>query len=123
MGIGDLWDVVSWIGDLSALDWALILIWCAAVPQTLFLALYGFGGYHWWLSWIGRALFTSSLALALLLDLTLFEYYFPTDIATRPWVTNLILVVVAAGAALKLAAILYDKWPAFRRRFDRGGRA
>lgn len=120
MGISDLGGLVSWIGHMSALDWALVLIWTGAVPQTAFLLLYGFGGYHWWLSWIGRALFTSSLGLMLLLDMSLLQYYFPTLIGTRPWLTNALLVVVAAGAVLKLAAILYDKLPAFRRRFAGG---
>jgi len=91
---------------MNATDWALVLVWIAAVPQTIFIALYGCTN-RWWLSWIGRALFTSSLALALLLDLSLFTYYHPSLLNETQ--TNLILAIVALGAILKLLAIVIDK--------------
>jgi hypothetical protein len=105
---------------VSVIDWALVLIWISAVPQTLFIGIYGLTN-HWWLSWIGRALFASSFGLALLLDLSLFQYYFPTVLGEQPWLTNVILVIVAAGANLKLFALLLDKLPGSRRRFELRG--
>lgn len=91
---------------MSVIDWALVLVWAAAVPQTVFIVGYGFLN-DWWTSWVGRALFTSSLALALLLDVSLVSYYYPDLIPA--WVSNIILVVVVAGAFLKLTALTLDK--------------
>jgi len=115
-------DWISAIWHMSTMDWAFVLIWVAAVPQTLFIAIYGLTN-HWWLSWIGRALFASSFGLMLLLDLTLVEHYFPSLIGKQPWLTNFILIVVAAGANLKLTAILIDKLPGSRRWFEIAGRS
>lgn len=91
---------------MSSTDWAVVLVWVAAVPQTLFILGYGFSS-RWWISWIGRALFVSSLALALLLDLSLVTFYFKGLLNETE--TNVILAVVALGAILKLTALVYDK--------------
>lgn len=91
---------------MNATDWALVLVWVAAVPQTIFILLYGFTN-QWWRSMIGKALFASSLALALLLDLSLLTYYYPGLL--EPWESNIVLAIVPLGAVLKLAAILLDK--------------
>lgn len=102
---------------MSITDWALVLVWIAAVPQTTFVLIYGLTN-HWWLSWIGRALFTKAFGLALLLDMSLISYYHPTLL--DPWETNLIIGVVAIGTNLQLFALLLDKLPGSRDRFNQG---
>lgn len=79
----------------------LILIWMAAPAQTLFIVLYA--PTRWWTQLIGSALFTSSLALALLLDLTLISRYWRE---LPMWVGPAVFVIVTMGAYLKLAALV-----------------
>lgn len=89
-----------------------LLVIVAAIPATLFVILYPFLSPQFWRSWIGRALFTSSIGLAALLDLSLMAKWFHTILARE--VVAAILVLIAAGAWLKVAALLNSKWPAFK---------
>lgn len=84
------------------------LVIAAAVPATLFVVLYPILSPQFYRSWIGRALETSSFGLAALLDLSLLAKWFGLILA-REVVTG-ILVVIAAGAWLKLAALLREKF-------------
>jgi hypothetical protein len=102
---------------MNATDWALALVWVATVPQTLFILIYGTTN-QWWLSWIGRALFTSSLALALLLNMSLVAYYYHDLLDQRE--SNVVIGLVALGSCLKLFALLLDKRPGSRDRFNQG---
>jgi hypothetical protein len=105
---------------MTALDWALVLVWVAAVPQTIFVLLYGLTN-HWWLSWIGRALFTKAFGLALLLDMSLLGYYYKGLLDQTE--SNFVIGLVALGACMQLFALLLDKRPSSRNRFDEGGDA
>lgn len=89
------------------------LVIAAAIPATAFVVLYPILSPQFWRSWIGRALFTSSLGLALLLDLSLAAKWFEW-LAPRAVLTG-ILIVIALGAWLKLAALLREKFHATRR--------
>lgn len=93
---------------MSAMQWSTVLLWAGAVPGTLFVLIYGLGGNHWWLSWIGRALFISTLGLALLFDLSLFNHYHPLVLTVTE--SNVVVGFVALGVWLKLVALLADKW-------------
>lgn len=101
---------------MNATDWALVLVWFAAVPQTCFVLIYGLTN-HWWLSWIGRALFTKAFGLMLLLDMSLVTYYFHSLL--DPIQTNAIIALVAVGACMQLFALLLDKSTASQQRFGR----
>ena len=93
----------------TLVDWLVI---AAAIPATLFVILYPILSPQFYRSWIGRGLFTSSAGLAALLDLSLLAKWF-TIILDR-WIVAGILVLIAAGAWLKLAALVHEKWLACR---------
>lgn len=84
------------------------LVIAAAIPATLFLILYPILSPQFYRTWIGRALFTSAGGLAALLDISLLAKWFHLIIPREVLVG--ILVLIAAGAWLKLAALLREKW-------------
>ena len=86
------------------------LVIAAAIPATLFVVLYPILSPSFWRSWIGRALFTSSAGLAALLDLSLLAKWFGLILARE--VVSMILLLIALGAWLKLAALLREKFRA-----------
>lgn len=88
------------------------LVIAAAVPATLFVVLYPLLSPQFWQTWIGRALFTSSAGLAALLDLTLLSKWF--ELLVPRELLSLILALIAAGAWLKLGALVLAKRAAFR---------
>lgn len=99
---------------MSADDAALALVILAAPAATIFPIWYGLT-VRWWSFPIGVALLTSSTALALLLNLSLSQRFFQW--AAPTWLLLTVLGLVCAGAYLKLAALVIEK---FRKR--RGSR-
>lgn len=85
-----------------------------AVAATLFVLLYPALSPGWRKTWIGWALLTSSSALALLLDLTVVGKMFGTDYLHSGFVRVGVTFLVAAGATLKLTALLREKYRAVR---------
>lgn len=80
-----------------------LTVW-AALAQTLFIVIYA--TRPWWRAFVGRALFTKSLALALLLDLAVARHYFDD-----PWLDLLFDVLfagVVAGITFQLAALVHE---------------
>lgn len=63
----DHWQAV-WAAADGWTRVAIVAVLVAAVAQTTFVLIYG--TRKWWLSRVGRALFLKSLALAVLLDLS-----------------------------------------------------
>lgn len=88
--------------------WVDILVIAAAIPATLFVILYPILSPQFWRTWIGRALETSSFGLAILLDLSLVAKWFGWQ---APRVSVLvILAIIAAGAWLKVVALVMNKF-------------
>lgn len=80
-----------------------------AVTASLFVILYPALSPGWRRTWIGWALFTSSSALALLLDLSVVGKMFGTDYLHSGFVRVSITAYIALGATLKLTALLVTK--------------
>lgn len=59
---------------------ALTLLFAGAIGQTAFVAWYGLR-LAWWRSWVGRALFTKSMALAVVFDTELVAFLVGKDAA------------------------------------------
>lgn len=93
-------------------DVALGLVMAAAPAATIFPLWYGLT-VRWWTFWIGRAMLTSSTALALLLDLSLTQRYFMW--IAPPWLLLSVLALVCAGAWLKLISLVIEKTRRYRR--------
>ena len=76
----------------------------AAVAQTLFICLYAFR--PWWRAFVGRALFTKSLALAVLFDVAILNRYldYPHEDVVFEWS----FFVVVVGITLQLAALVRE---------------
>lgn len=90
---------------------AVLLVVAAAPAATLFPFLYAWVGRHvWWRNPTGRALMTSSTALALLIDISLVYQAFGDDYALRDAVRLTVFALIAAGAWLKLGALVYETW-------------
>jgi hypothetical protein len=90
---------------VSAEQIALWLVIIAAVPQTLFVALYGFAS-PWWRSQTGRAIFTKAFSMALLLDLSLVNYWWgPINVDA----SNAVIALVAVGCWLQFVALAAEK--------------
>ena len=93
---------------MSADTVAVLLVLVAAPPATLFPLIYGFT-VRWWTFWIGRALLTSSVGLALLIDISLLYKWLGDDYLLRDIVRLTVYAIIAVGAWLKLASILIEK--------------
>lgn len=91
-----------------------IFICWGAVCATLFTVLYPWLSPDWRKTWIGWALLTSSTALALLLDLSVVGKVFGTEYLHSGIVRVAVTGLVAAGASLKLTALLRMKFRAMR---------
>jgi hypothetical protein len=90
---------------VSAEQIALWLVIIAAVPQTAFVALYGFAS-PWWRSQTGRAIFTKAFSMALLLDMSLVNYWWgPIDADA----SNAIIALVTVGCWLQFVALAAEK--------------
>jgi hypothetical protein len=85
-----------------------------AVAATLFVVLYPLLSNGWRRTWIGWALLTSSTALALLLDLSVVRFVFGANYLHSDIVRVTVTFLVAAGASLKLTALLREKYRAIR---------
>ena len=83
---------------------ALLLIVGTAPAITLFTVLYGLTT-KWWQQWIGRALFLSSMGLALLVDISLLYRVLGDDYALRDVVRLTVYSIIFLGAWFKLIAL------------------
>lgn len=81
------------------------LIYATAPPATLFALIYGLTT-PWWRSMIGRALLTSSTALALLVDLSLLFQWLGPEYLGRAYVRVTVFGLVCLGAWLKFTALV-----------------
>jgi len=88
------------------------LVVAGAVPATLFVVLYPILSPSFWRSWIGRALETSALALALLLDLSVAVKYIGHPLT--PAVRVSLVALITLGAWLKFLALVVEKFRAGR---------
>lgn len=94
---------------MSADTAAVLLVIAAAPAATLFPFCYAWIARGvWWRTPIGRALMTSSTALALLIDISLVYKAFGDDYVLRDAVRLTVFALVALGAWLKLGALLYE---------------
>lgn len=88
---------------------AVLLILAAAPAATAFPFCYGWIARGvWWRTPAGRALMTSSTALALLIDISLAYQFLGDDYALRDVVRLTVFALIAVGAWLKLGALLYE---------------
>lgn len=94
---------------MSAESLVLFFICWGAGASTLFAILYPMLSPGWRRTWIGWALLTSSAALALLLDLSVVGKLFGTEYLHSAAVRVTVTALVAAGATLKLTALLRMK--------------
>jgi hypothetical protein len=98
---------------VSADTWAVVLVIIAAPPATLFPFCFAYISRGiWWRNPTGRALMTSSTGLALLIDISLLYNWLGDDYALRDAVRLTVFAVIAAGAWLKLGALLHTAWRA-----------
>lgn len=94
---------------------AVVLIALAAPPATLFPPCYAvIARGVWWRTPTGRALMTSTVALALLIDISLAYRAFGDNYALRDVVRLTVFGLIALGAWLKFGALLYE-WHQGRR--------
>lgn len=94
--------------------WVLIFIWWGAIPATLFVILYPLLSPGWRRTPIGWALLISSTSLALLLDLSLATKIFGPEFLARDPIRITVVALIAAGATLKLVALVTGKVRLFR---------
>ena len=80
-----------------------------AVAYTTFAVVYPIWARRsWWRHPVGRALVISSLASALLFDLTLILRGVAVDELTAAWIACVVIVLIACGGLLKLGALLHE---------------
>lgn len=90
---------------------AVLLVIIAAPAATVFPFMYAWVARGvWWRTPTGRALMTSSTALALLIDIFLAYQVFGDNYALRDAVRLTVYALIAAGAWLKLGALAYETW-------------
>lgn len=94
---------------MSADTLAVVLVVLAAPPATLFPPFYAWiSRNRWWRNPTGRALMTSSTALALLIDISLAYQAFGDDYVLRDVVRLTVFALIALGAWLKFGALIYE---------------
>ena len=94
---------------MSADTLAVVLVIAAAPAATTFPFAYAWISRGvWWRTPTGRALMTSSTALALLIDISLAYKFFGDDYALRDVVRLTVYALIALGAWLKLGALIYE---------------
>ena len=84
---------------------ALIIVWAAAPAATLVPIIYGITA-SWWRSLTGRALMTSAVGLALLIDLSLIFRAWDGHLQTKREIALVIYVLICAGSWLMLLALV-----------------
>lgn len=89
---------------------ALWLIRIAAVSATAAWLIYSTAPFYRTL--LGRALWTSMLGLALLVDLALMFRAWDGHMETKVWVSLGVYAVITLGAVLTLLAVAQIKWGA-----------
>lgn len=90
---------------------AVVLVVIAAPAATLFPFCFAYISRGiWWRNPAGRALMTSSTALALLIDISLAYRWLGDDYALRDVVRLTVYALIAAGAWQKLYALLSASW-------------
>lgn len=94
----------------------LFLVCWGATCATLFAVLYPALSRGWRRTWIGWGLLTSSSALALSLDLIVVGKVFGTEYLHSEIIRVGAFFLIAAGATLKLTALLREKYRAVRDR-------
>lgn len=88
---------------------AVLLVLAAAPAATAFPIAYAWIARGvWWRTPAGRALMTSSTALALLIDISLVYQFLGDDYALRDAVRLTVFALIAAGAWLKFGALIYE---------------
>jgi hypothetical protein len=92
---------------------AVLLVLCAAPAVTLFPIFYALTS-PWRRSLTGWALMTSSVALALLVDISLLYQWLGDDYYLRDVVRLSVYALIAAGAWLQLLAFVRAKFRARR---------
>lgn len=96
---------------MSADTAAIVLVLIAAPAATLFPICFAWISRGiWWRNPAGRALMTSSTALALLIDISLLYQWLGDDYALRDAVRLSVYALIAAGAWQKLYALLRESW-------------
>lgn len=91
-----------------------LLMWSAAIGQTLFLALWA--TKPWWKTLIGRAVMTKGVALFLVLWFWIIGLYFP-DHPYRTEIRDVLLFLVAFGIWAQVVAFVLEQrgirkgWP------------
>lgn len=97
---------------MSWFDVGLVALWAAAVVQTGFVIVYGLG--PWRRHFVGRALFAKSASLAVLLWLSVINYYLTYRFQLQ--VTVIATCAVTASIVFQFGALLAQ------RRIDRRAR-
>lgn len=93
-----------------------LFVWVGAFCSTAFVILYPILSPNWWRDIPGWGWFTSSLALALLLDLSLAAKILgPAFFVEHPWIRVSTVALVAVGTVLKLTALIVIKIRVVRR--------
>lgn len=96
---------------MSADQLAVFLVLIIAPPATVFPFCFAWISRGiWWRNPAGRALMTSSVGLALLVDISLLYQWLGDDYALRDVVRLTVYSIVAAGAWQKLYALLRESW-------------
>lgn len=90
--------------------WATVLLIVLTAPAaTAFPIAYAWISRGvWWRVWAGRAIMTSSVAVALLIDLALAYQLLGEDYEFRWLARLLVFSAIAAGAWMNLGALLYE---------------
>lgn len=94
---------------MSIEEWAVWLVRVAAITQTLFVLIYGFGS-PWWVSRIGRAVFIKALALGLLLDLSLLNQWIGHPYPHMEQIALAVIALVTVGSTMQLSALLVERF-------------
>lgn len=96
------------MNDASADNWAYALVLLAVVPANLFPLLYG-TSVTWWRSFTGRALMTSAIGMALLIDISVLYRFLGEDYPFRDTIRLTVYALVVAGSWMKLGAFLVQR--------------
>ena len=87
---------------------AVLMILAAAPAATAFPIAYAIFA-PWWRTVAGRALMTSSVALALLIDISLLYQWLGSDYALRDVVRFSVYGLILAGTWMQLGALVYQQ--------------
>lgn len=93
----------------TADKFALVLLVGIAIVYTWFAFRYSFLA-RWWRTLIGRALFTSSWGMALLVNISLLYQFFGDNYALRDAVRLTVFSIILAGGAGKVIAFEVERY-------------